>query len=81
MTIEQLARLGNAAANVEKAIEDSPELLRGHPGGAAAAVGDALRLALALKGFIVVDTPEGAKSAIAEMEATEAMVRLGPSVN
>lgn len=52
-----------AAANVEAAIESDPDAMREHdPVDHLATVGDVLRLALALKGFILIDDPEAAKA-------------------
>jgi uncharacterized protein YjeT (DUF2065 family) len=68
-TDEQLRALGLAAANVEAAIEKEPDAMAAHrPEDHAAAVGDALVLALALKGFIVQFSPEAARRVRNRME-------------
>jgi len=68
MTHAQLRRLGRAVATVENAVDGHADVLRQHPGGNMAAVGDALQMALALNGFVVVDDPDMAKIECKRME-------------
>lgn len=59
MDDERLHDLGMAAANLEAAIERTPEAFRtGHDH--AAVVGDALVMALAMKGFVIEFDPDRA---------------------
>lgn len=68
---EKLHELGMAAANVEAAIESTPEAFRVDHDHAAV-VGDALVFALAMKGFVVVyDEPAAARVAAEYERAPE----------
>jgi hypothetical protein len=65
MTEEQLGRLADALANVETAIATYPTMMtEGDPRSHRVIVGDSVRLALALKGFVVADDPDAAAEVV-----------------